>query len=643
MKYRNHTFFKKYQIEPNIPLSQLKVSFQTDPNKRKDLPIVVKTISNQQALLEEELFTPHIPEGILLTVHGEVLNLIEEMKQKVTNDGIQNIGEKLIYLCQHEDEWNSLFYAKGFETKAKEIIKEFLECLFDELKHVFINTIGEVSNTITEKFYDMLVEVSGCASWLLDKKEELIDDLCEYVDNSLSLDNHSKAFESKLASLLILAEKTKHDFFKSSLRYAINKMIDDIDNYGDILLNNYKYIAKVYSENDLLEISSFIAKVANKYCDITGISTDCTPTCIVNGCKKIIESYDLLKKSVINIVDINSGKNAFIVEDMNNFYQNAVFMSDAGADWYNEYRSKLNKLSSNCTMESMYNIVSHVMSAKPNSDIKDLFSNIILGHSDFKIMFPYILHSHEDVANKKADKYINPNDIDDFIGKYYWLIYMLKDTSNFNENTFNNIRNFSFDILQIYESQLNRLKNTYNGFEKALLISQINSGLTLALQKIPKDFFYNDSTRVVDAINKFGGTHNGIVSESSLYIDKYSDLFGKSRTKYGRAAYENRNTYRSSNSGSSSSNNSGCYVATCVYGSYDCPEVWILRRYRDGYLDNRIFGRLFIKLYYAISPKLVKLFGNKKWFKALFKKFLEKKIEKLRIKGYADTPYNDKY
>ena len=25
----------------------------------------------------------------------------------------------------------------------------------------------------------------------------------------------------------------------------------------------------------------------------------------------------------------------------------------------------------------------------------------------------------------------------------------------------------------------------------------------------------------------------------------------------------------------------GCYVATAVYGSYDCPEVWTLRRYRD--------------------------------------------------------------
>ena len=39
---------------------------------------------------------------------------------------------------------------------------------------------------------------------------------------------------------------------------------------------------------------------------------------------------------------------------------------------------------------------------------------------------------------------------------------------------------------------------------------------------------------------------------------------------------------------------SGCYVATCVYGSYDCPEVWRLRRYRDEYLDAHWWGRYFI-------------------------------------------------
>ncbi len=33
-------------------------------------------------------------------------------------------------------------------------------------------------------------------------------------------------------------------------------------------------------------------------------------------------------------------------------------------------------------------------------------------------------------------------------------------------------------------------------------------------------------------------------------------------------------------------NNKGCYIATCVYGSYDCPQVWTLRRFRDYTLDE---------------------------------------------------------
>lgn len=85
----------------------------------------------------------------------------------------------------------------------------------------------------------------------------------------------------------------------------------------------------------------------------------------------------------------------------------------------------------------------------------------------------------------------------------------------------------------------------------------------------------------------------------------------------------------------------GCYVATAVYGSYDCPEVWVLRRYRDFSLDKSFFGRFFIRMYYAISPTVVKVFGKTKWFNRFWKKRLDKKVLELKAKGYADTPYND--
>lgn len=88
-------------------------------------------------------------------------------------------------------------------------------------------------------------------------------------------------------------------------------------------------------------------------------------------------------------------------------------------------------------------------------------------------------------------------------------------------------------------------------------------------------------------------------------------------------------------------NTGGCYVATCVYGSYDCPEVWTLRRYRDYDLASSWYGRLFIKTYYAVSPTIVKYFGEKKWFKKIWKNKLDSMVEKLQKEGYKNTPYND--
>ena len=86
-----------------------------------------------------------------------------------------------------------------------------------------------------------------------------------------------------------------------------------------------------------------------------------------------------------------------------------------------------------------------------------------------------------------------------------------------------------------------------------------------------------------------------------------------------------------------------CYVATAVYGSYDCPEVWTLRRFRDYTLDNTWYGRMFIKGYYATSPSFVRHFGNTSLFKLLGRRFLDKFVAKLNNRGIENTPYKDKY
>lgn len=104
-----------------------------------------------------------------------------------------------------------------------------------------------------------------------------------------------------------------------------------------------------------------------------------------------------------------------------------------------------------------------------------------------------------------------------------------------------------------------------------------------------------------------------------------------------------RNTRTSSSNSLSSSSNSsgGCYIATAAYGSYDCPQVWVLRRYRDNRLAKSAAGRAFIKCYYAISPKLVKWFGGFEIINEANRFWLNRLVAKLQREGYADSPYLD--
>ncbi len=89
-------------------------------------------------------------------------------------------------------------------------------------------------------------------------------------------------------------------------------------------------------------------------------------------------------------------------------------------------------------------------------------------------------------------------------------------------------------------------------------------------------------------------------------------------------------------------NNNGCYIATCVYSSYDCPPVWMLRRFRDTQLASTPQGRLFIRIYYAVSPTIVKQFGKAGWFQQFWKKWLDRMVARLQSQGVENTPYRDR-
>jgi ribosomal protein L7/L12 len=76
---------------------------------------------------------------------------------------------------------------------------------------------------------------------------------------------------------------------------------------------------------------------------------------------------------------------------------------------------------------------------------------------------------------------------------------------------------------------------------------------------------------------------------------------------------------------------SACFIATACYGSYDHPDVLTLRRWRDNHLQHTAPGRLFIDLYYRISPAIAHYLGRRSRLSDIVRRcILEPLVRRLR-------------
>ncbi len=157
-------------------------------------------------------------------------------------------------------------------------------------------------------------------------------------------------------------------------------------------------------------------------------------------------------------------------------------------------------------------------------------------------------------------------------------------------------------------------------------------------EKFHDRFDYENAKRdILDA----GGDPDYLSYRDPEKRDKLMRQMGLNPKKYGSKWDAYKEQQKASQQGSGGSGGEGCYIATCVYGSYDCPEVWTLRRFRDGVLKKTLSGRTAVRAYYRISPVLVRCFGKQTWFRKICKPFLDHMVRRLKSRGFEDSPYTD--
>ena len=100
------------------------------------------------------------------------------------------------------------------------------------------------------------------------------------------------------------------------------------------------------------------------------------------------------------------------------------------------------------------------------------------------------------------------------------------------------------------------------------------------------------------------------------------------------SGFSNEIAYAAPGSGSSSSGG-GCFIATAAFGSPMAPEVALLRAFRDSCLLTNSPGRLFVELYYWISPPVADFISRDENLKQLTRMALTPLIYGVKNKAAA--------
>lgn len=205
------------------------------------------------------------------------------------------------------------------------------------------------------------------------------------------------------------------------------------------------------------------------------------------------------------------------------------------------------------------------------------------------------------------------------------------------------------DYLQIYLDDNGEFCNYYNKDGGHFIVIRWTK-LTEPAGHVG-DFYFDkcgevrSSKEIFDSLEEIYNRSNTTQEQKDKindYKERYEKLVKELQQKFEPKQLEKSSSNYTSQSNYSGQSSGGCYIATAVYGSYDCPEVWTLRRYRDNCLAKTWYGRTFINVYYATSPMLVKWFGNTNWFKKIWRGKLDNMVNKLQNAGYLSTPYEDK-
>ncbi len=179
-------------------------------------------------------------------------------------------------------------------------------------------------------------------------------------------------------------------------------------------------------------------------------------------------------------------------------------------------------------------------------------------------------------------------------------------------------------LLRIIERLLEDVSGNRSGLPDLLVYD--DHTIFFAEVKGDKDRLSNNQLEWMDFLKTLD------VSVQACFINKtdkqIENEVAKIRADRKNVKSKDKKTTRSTKS-ISKTKKSGCYIATAVYGCHDAPQVAALRDYRDEVLLKYITGRMFVKLYYMISPGIAAWLAGKNRLNATIRMVLDQVVMKI--------------
>ncbi len=185
--------------------------------------------------------------------------------------------------------------------------------------------------------------------------------------------------------------------------------------------------------------------------------------------------------------------------------------------------------------------------------------------------------------------------------------------SKINEEKMEKISNKIFDVSKSFPGKIT-VKQMQEPVSKEVIMSGFNCDFEAE--------YPIDDQEVIEKIKeivKRSYRNNVIVILN--FSDLQYELYSNSGSSYSSSS--------TASTTSKSNSSSGCFIATAVYGSEHANEVIILKEFRDNWLQKTPWGKMFVKIYYSLSPPIANQLTKHSTLKQITKRIIVVPVLKL--------------